>query len=50
MVSDTTVENACLEKVSQALFGVSLCMPEQAVGKLKHGGGGEQGGTFCKCF
>ena len=40
MVTDTTVENACLEKVSQAPFGVLLCMPEQAAGKLKlvHGG------------
>lgn len=40
MVSDTTVENACLENVSQAPVEISLRMPEQAAGKLKlmHGG------------
>lgn len=39
MVSDTTVEYSCPGKVHQAVFGISLCVPGQAVrrGKLLPG-------------
>lgn len=39
-VSDTTAGNACVGKTSQAPFGVSLGMAEQAAGNLKLTRGG----------